>query len=330
MKVRDIMTSTVITLSPDMGIVEAAKILMDNNINGAPVLDKEGVLVGILCRDDLISQQKKLPLPSYFIMLDGIIPLISPRHLEKEIDKITATNVEHAMTAKPVTVSPDADIDVVAGLMVDKKIHTIPVVDQDGTLIGIVGKEDILKTLIPPNRSRPIQRARGCGLRQEIVEPRRFNAPALPELPPGSRSLAAPLGLLVHDNPESTALGGVLAEDVQFIACNGRIHVAALLAGKTGGRVDAHPGQEHPQVGLIVVIQLGKAYVFHPDAVDQPGVVLPVTPYASIDNFHVSRPLLFWGRRYLGRTQRHRRPSKTKPEPRPPSSRGMPFRSLPG
>ena len=149
MKVRDIMTSTVITLSPDMGIVEAAKILMDNNINGAPVLDKEGVLVGILCRDDLISQQKKLPLPSYFIMLDGIIPLISPRHLEKEIDKITATNVEHAMTAKPVTVSPDADIDVVAGLMVDKKIHTIPVVDADGSMVGIVGKEDVLRTLIP-------------------------------------------------------------------------------------------------------------------------------------------------------------------------------------
>jgi len=149
MQVRDIMTSTVITLTPDMGIVEAAKILMDNNINGAPVLDEQGALVGILCRDDLISQQKKLPLPSYFIVLDGIIPLISPKHLEKEIDKITATNVEHAMTVKPVTVNPDTDIDVVASLMVDKKIHTIPVVDANGNLVGIVGKEDILRTLIP-------------------------------------------------------------------------------------------------------------------------------------------------------------------------------------
>jgi CBS domain-containing protein len=151
MKVKDIMTSRVITLSPDMAIVDAAKILMDNNINGAPVLDKQGVLVGILCRDDLISQQKKLPLPSYFIMLDGVIPLISPKHLEKEMAKITATNVEHAMTAKPVTVSPDADIDVVAGLMVDKKIHTIPVIDSKGGLVGIVGKEDILRTLIAKN-----------------------------------------------------------------------------------------------------------------------------------------------------------------------------------
>lgn len=149
MKVKDIMTSRVITLRPDMGIVDAAKILMDNGINGAPVLDQQGVLVGILCRDDLISQQKKLPLPSYFIMLDGIIPLISPKHLEKEMEKITAANVEHAMTAKPVSVSPEDDIDVVASLMVDKKIHTIPVVDAHGALVGIVGKEDILKTLIP-------------------------------------------------------------------------------------------------------------------------------------------------------------------------------------
>ncbi|HVN72104.1 MAG TPA: CBS domain-containing protein [Desulfomonilia bacterium] len=151
MKVKDIMTSKVIVLTPDMGIIDAAKILMDNHINGAPVLDKEGKLVGVLCRDDLISQQKKLPLPSFFIVLDGIIPLISPRHIQKEMDKIAATNVEHAMTTKPITVAPDADIDVVAGLMVDKKIHTIPVVDINNNLIGVVGKEDVLKTLIPIN-----------------------------------------------------------------------------------------------------------------------------------------------------------------------------------
>jgi len=149
MKVKDIMTSTVITLKKDMGIVEAAKILMDNHINGAPVLDTEGKLVGILCRDDLISQQKKLPLPSFFIILDGIIPLISSKHVEREMAKIAATNVEHAMTVKPVTVTPDTDIQVVAGLMVDKKVHTIPVVDSNGSLTGIVGKEDVLKTLIP-------------------------------------------------------------------------------------------------------------------------------------------------------------------------------------
>jgi CBS-domain-containing membrane protein len=155
MKVKDIMTRKIISLVPDMGIVDAAKVLMDNHINGAPVLDKEGKLVGILCRDDLISQQKKLPLPSFFVVLDGIIPLISPKHIEKEMEKIAATTVHHAMSTKTVTVTPDTDIEVVAGLMVDKKIHTIPVVESGGNLVGIVGKEDILRTLIPSQNHAP-------------------------------------------------------------------------------------------------------------------------------------------------------------------------------
>lgn len=149
MQVKDIMTTKVITVSPHMGIIDAARILMENHINGAPVVDVEGRLVGILTRDDLISQQKKLPLPSFFTVLDGIIPLISPRHLEKEMEKMTATTVDHAMTPGPITVKPDTDIEVVAALMVDKKIHTIPVVDDDGCLVGVLGKEDVLKTILP-------------------------------------------------------------------------------------------------------------------------------------------------------------------------------------
>ncbi|MEN6475116.1 MAG: CBS domain-containing protein [Syntrophaceae bacterium] len=62
------------------------------------------------------------------------------------MDKITTANVEYAVTSRPVAVSPDDDIDIIAILMVDKKIHTIPVIDANG---GIVGKEDVLKILIP-------------------------------------------------------------------------------------------------------------------------------------------------------------------------------------
>ncbi|HOO47614.1 MAG TPA: CBS domain-containing protein [Deltaproteobacteria bacterium] len=147
--VQDIMTREVITVTEDMEIVSAAKILMDNHINGAPVVNENGQVVGILCRDDLISQQKKLPLPSFFVVLDGIIPLSSSKHMEKEMEKIAATTVEHAMTPDPITVSEDTSIEEVASMMVDKKIHTIPVLDKDDLLVGVIGKEDILRTLIP-------------------------------------------------------------------------------------------------------------------------------------------------------------------------------------
>ena len=146
---KDIMSKTVITLSPGMEIVTAAGILMDNHINGAPVVNESGAIMGILSRDDLVTQQKKIPLPSYFMVLDALIPLHSSGQVEKELEKIAATTVEHAMTPDPVCVRPDTPVEDIATIMVDKKIHTIPVVDEDDRLVGIVGKEDILRTILP-------------------------------------------------------------------------------------------------------------------------------------------------------------------------------------
>ena len=67
--------------------------------------------------------------------------------LEKEAQKITATTVAHAMTENPITIKPDTGIVTIAELMTEKKFHTLPVMDN-GQLVGIVGKEDILKTLM--------------------------------------------------------------------------------------------------------------------------------------------------------------------------------------
>ncbi len=152
LKAKDIMTRAVITVSPDMEIVHAAKILLENRINGAPVVDETGKLVGILCQSDLIAQQKKLPIPSFFTFLDGLISLTSMKQFEKQVQKIAAVTVAQAMTPDPVTVKPDTDIEAVAALMVDQSFHTIPVVDE-GKLLGIVGKEDILRTLIPGSKA---------------------------------------------------------------------------------------------------------------------------------------------------------------------------------
>ena len=147
LKAKDIMTGEVITISPETEIAQAAKLLLKNRINGVPVIDDAGELVGILCQSDLIIQQKNIPLPSLFTLLDGFIPLTSSKKLDKEVKKIAATKVADAMTANPVTVNPDTGIEEVAALMVEKSYHTLPVVDA-GKLVGIVGKEDVLRTLI--------------------------------------------------------------------------------------------------------------------------------------------------------------------------------------
>lgn len=148
MRVKDIMTTDVISVSPETEIVQAARIMLEKRINGLPVLDAKGKVVGIICQSDLVVQQKSVPIPSLFSLLDGFMPLTSLKRIEKEVEKIAALTVAQAMTPKPTTVTPETGIEEVASLMVDKGFHTLPVV-QDGKLVGVVGKEDVLKTLLP-------------------------------------------------------------------------------------------------------------------------------------------------------------------------------------
>ena len=146
-KVNDIMTREVKSVSPETEITQAAKLLLSERINGVPVVNRAGELVGILCQSDLIAQQKSIPIPSLFTLLDGYIPLTFLNRIDREVEKIAATKVDNAMTPDPVTVNSDTGIEKVAALMVEKNYHTLPVVD-DGKLVGIVGKEDVLRTLL--------------------------------------------------------------------------------------------------------------------------------------------------------------------------------------
>lgn len=146
-KARDLMSKDVLTVTPETSITEAAQNLLQHHINGMPVVDEDNSVVGIICQSDIITQQKNLPLPTVFTLFDGIIPIYSMSHMEKEVQKMAATTVEQAMTPDPVTVHPDTEIEDIAEIMVRKNYHTIPVV-QDKKLVGILGKEDVLKTLL--------------------------------------------------------------------------------------------------------------------------------------------------------------------------------------
>lgn len=147
LKALDIMTSNPVTLSPDTDIRTAVKLLIDRKINGAPVVDTAGHVVGVLCQSDLVAQQKQVTMPSILAVLDGFIALSSRDDFEREIKKIAATKVSEAMTPSPKAVAPNTPIDEIATIMVNEKLYTLPVVDS-GKLVGVVGKEDILRTLL--------------------------------------------------------------------------------------------------------------------------------------------------------------------------------------
>jgi len=151
-KAKDIMTKEIITVSPETEITQAANLLLEKRINGVPVVNAAGELVGILCQSDLIAQQKSIPIPSLFTLLDGYISLKTSKSMDKEVEKIAATKVAEAMTADPVTVDPETEIEKVAALMIEKNYHTLPVIEA-GELVGILGMEDVLRTLITDEKS---------------------------------------------------------------------------------------------------------------------------------------------------------------------------------
>ena len=143
---KDIMTPNPLTVSSKTLIGEAVTLLLEKKINGMPVID-DGKLVGILCQSDLVTLQKTLPLPSVFSFLDGFFSTASFNNIEKELNKISAVTVGDAMTKNPHTVSPQTPLETIATLMVEQKYHTLPVVNND-ELVGIIGKEDILRSLV--------------------------------------------------------------------------------------------------------------------------------------------------------------------------------------
>ena len=91
LKARDIMTPDPVTLAPDTDIRTAVMLLIEKKINGAPVVDATGKVVGVLCQSDLVAQQKRVTMPSLLAVLDGFIALSSREDFEREIKKIAAS-----------------------------------------------------------------------------------------------------------------------------------------------------------------------------------------------------------------------------------------------
>ncbi len=143
----DIMTTAVITVKKETPLVELAEILAKNHINGVPVVDDEGLLIGIICESDLIRKNKKLHIPTVVALFDAVFYLESSKKLEKEIELISATTVEALFTRKVITVDAKTPVDEIATIMTRKKIYTIPVMDGN-RMVGIVGKADVIRSFV--------------------------------------------------------------------------------------------------------------------------------------------------------------------------------------
>ncbi|MDI6798681.1 MAG: CBS domain-containing protein [Candidatus Aenigmarchaeota archaeon] len=139
MKVRDVMTRRVITLDPKMDLKKAIQVLGENEISGAPVLEKNKV-VGIVSESDIISiAGRRSPL--------GLILSFKDRRFPKQVERLTKVKVRKIMRKKVVTILEDAEISEAAKMMSRHNINRLPVVDKRKNLVGIVTRGDLVKTL---------------------------------------------------------------------------------------------------------------------------------------------------------------------------------------
>ena len=140
------MTKEVITTAPEASIADLARLLETHRINGAPVLDPEGRLVGIITQTDLIQRAQDLELPPALNILDLHLFLETPSHFQRRLEKMLGTTVWDVMTPDPLTIAPETPLSAIAALMERKKVHTLPVLEM-GRLVGIIGKIDLIRAL---------------------------------------------------------------------------------------------------------------------------------------------------------------------------------------
>lgn len=145
MKVRDIMTQDVLTVTAETSVNDVAKLLGQRDIRGVPVVDDQQHVIGIITELDLIVRNTRLEMPHFIEVLDwGRIPLERPSHLRERLQHMLGTEARDVMTEKVVTIGPGASIEELAELMVKQRVNPVPVVDEQGRLIGIVSRADLV------------------------------------------------------------------------------------------------------------------------------------------------------------------------------------------
>jgi CBS domain-containing protein len=155
MKAKDIMTSPVVTVEPDVGVLQAVRIMLQRRMSGLPVVDKDGRLVGIVTEGDFLRRaetgtQRRRPRWLEF--------LVGPGRVAQDYARSHGRKVGEVMTPDPVTIGENASLDDIVKLMEKRQIKRVPVVRGDN-VVGIVSRANLLHALASVAReTKPAER----------------------------------------------------------------------------------------------------------------------------------------------------------------------------
>lgn len=146
MLAKDMMTKDVITVSGEETLQNVAKIFIEKNISGVPVVDEQNHVIGVISEGDLVYQQKPLAKPIFINLFDGILQ-IDRKEFVEGLNKMAAYKVSQLMTKDVITACEDTPVEEIADLMINKKINRLPIVDDEGHLQGLVTRQDIIRSV---------------------------------------------------------------------------------------------------------------------------------------------------------------------------------------
>lgn len=162
--VKDVMSTHVIAIRENASFKEIATRLRAQGVSAFPVIDREAKVIGVVSEADLLPKEA----------LEGDVPGVLHSLGHPEESKITATTAADLMTKPAVTIGPDEPVTHAARLMYSHRVKRLPVTGEDGTLIGIVTRSDVLSVYGRPDEEIHHEISKDLILGIFLCDPDRF------------------------------------------------------------------------------------------------------------------------------------------------------------
>jgi len=174
--VGEVMQSEVVTVSPDSPITAVVELLLDKDFTAVPVVDEDRKVVGMVSDRDLLTRGGM----SVGLSLKRAADPDFVRALHAELSN-PARKVRDVMTTTVISVKPDASLGSAAKLMVDEHLKRLPVIGDEGRLVGILGRLDVLNTISAVSLPQWHPEARPVGTQARVAEVMSREVPAVHE-----------------------------------------------------------------------------------------------------------------------------------------------------
>lgn len=139
--VKDIMTKAVVAVRRDADVHEAARVLSERGISGMPVVDEQNRVIGVISEADLLILAGLKRESRFKDILRGILGEPVPAR------ERGGSTVGDVMSAPPITTRADDDIAAAARVLDERRIKRLPVVDEQGRLLGVISRADIVRVI---------------------------------------------------------------------------------------------------------------------------------------------------------------------------------------